>query len=199
MKTIKKVSLFFVLLFSTFFFQFCDRNPCGSGDDYKESIIESYFMNRIFKIDSNNVYTNLAADSIKMKSDDTVYLEFNSIIKQAYYGNSYDLFACSPVELAYLSAGDSLKVFTLDDFDNTHSAGSDVSEYFVIARDIYVNGQLTKEHKPLEYFSNVNTDFNFKVGLTVKPTFNDIRLQFKVYKKDIANAQKFETPSLRFY
>lgn len=204
MKTIKKISLFFVLLFSTFFLQFCDRNthPCGNDVDYdfKPTIIESYLLNTIYKYVSNNNYKNYTSDSIKMESNDTIYLGFYAIIKQAYKYTSNCLFACSPLQVPIPSpAGDSIRVFTLDDFDNTHKAGSDVTEYFIITNDSYVGGLYTREHKSLASFSSVNTEERFQVGLTVKPLYNAIRLQFKVYKNDIANAQKFETPALMFY
>jgi hypothetical protein len=201
MKSIRYLSLA-LFIFSSFFLQFCDkRSTCSGG--VSRSVIESYRYNRIFRMNAVRHVTLIPEDSISMTANDTIYMEFWARTRTAMnytIGNYGSLFACTPSIEMIDPLGDSIMIETMDDFDATHSSGSNISGFFrLFGPGSYDSGRV-KEYYPVNRFKEFHNDrMSFILALVKKPEFRDIRFKVHFYKKKLAEAVRTETTLLRFY
>jgi hypothetical protein len=203
MKPLKYLSLL-LFVFSSFFFQFCNKRNGCSGGVYK-SAIEAYTYNKVFRLNPKKQVTFIPADTISMTANDTVYIQFlvktKKVATNYTIGNMGNLFACTPSIILYDPLADSILIETMDDFDSAHSAGSDVSKFFRLYQPYsYDDSGKIQYYYPVSRFKEFNEEYiTLDLALVKKPEFRNIRFKVHFYKSKLAEAVKSETEMLKFY
>jgi len=187
-------------LFSSLFFQFC--NTCGKKS-VQQFAIEKYDFQQVAKMDAKSQFYFLKPDSVPMVSNDTVYfllMPKTKLAQNSLSGNG-NLYACDPVMPVTVALGDSMRIETMDNFDATHSAGSDVSDFFLLYEQGFIDsGKMVNNYYPLNAFTRQNQMLSFlHLALIKKPSFKNIRFKIYVYKQKLNDGNTCETPVLSFF
>jgi hypothetical protein len=198
-KTLKKIGLFALFVFSTLFIQQCRDCP---SKPVQQSKIKSYIFNQIYKINSNGAYVYYAPDSIPMNTVDSVFFTLRpETALVSHFNFNEGLMACDPVFPQTQALGDSLKIITLTQFDDQHPINSDVSDCFQLSEDFYNSfGQQSKLSYPINQFKRFSNSDNFlTLELVKKPQYKSQKLKLIVYKNELVNSYNLELPNLMFY
>ncbi len=132
---LRNIGLLLVFIFSALLMQYC--NKCKGGYHRTKITIYGFTFTGPFKSKAKRLF--LPNDSIPMLQGDT--LHFGLIAKKTVVSSEEltarsegNLYACKELQQIYERAEqDSLKVITLNDFDNLHPAGSNISEFFLVS------------------------------------------------------------------
>ncbi|MCL2682977.1 MAG: DUF5034 domain-containing protein [Bacteroidales bacterium] len=112
--------------------------------------------------------------------------QVNSIFVQSAYAVSWKC----PYTYSAVDTIVSIKVFTINDFDNLHSENSEITEYFKV-RQTYssVKDHVVNINRPYKSY-DMNNDIEIDLMLMTVPTINN-RHQFKV-RIELSNGHIFE-------
>lgn len=201
MKSFPRIILIIMFVFTSIFMQECSRCICGDDTTFK---ILGFKFSKIWKI-SNNKMEYLNTNAIAMQTNDTIWINLlDSSERIAYIKPIYksELLACCDgggFEY-YFNNWDSLNIKTIDNFDNTHPAGSSINDICILSPIIYY--KTNSMFYNIVYFSELKymADFNyeFSIGLLAKPTNNAIRIQFCFYNTKTNDSTMSISPILRF-
>jgi hypothetical protein len=199
-KNYKNIALTVLFVFSAIFIQQCRDCP---SKPIKQSKIESYIFNQIYKMNSNGAYIYYAPDSIPMNTVDSVFFTFRpETALVSHFSFKEGLMACKPVFPETQALGDSLKIITLTQFDDQHPINSDVSDCFQLSEDFYNGfGQQSKLSYPINQFKRFsnNSYILLTLELVKKPQYKSQKLKLIVYKNELVNSYNLELPTLMFY
>lgn len=197
----KKTGFLFVLIFSSFLFQFCtnkcggfDRSGSGSGFSF---FVNAYVYNRVMYLKGHE-FSYAGKDSVQYAAGDTLCFQFHCDVRFAGVGkrnSAADLMACEPAPSPVPSPlGDSLNIISLDVFNAQYPAGSDVSALFRLYNPF------SPKFYPLREFKRFNTDEStLQLALIQMPVPGLKRFRLLVHNGDKAAAKVFDTPAILFY
>lgn len=191
-----------MFVFTSIFMQDCCRSI--EGKEYTFRIV-AFNFSKVWKI-SNYKIEYLNTNAIVMQNNDTIWLNLlDSHIQIAYFNpvHKSGLFACSPSNEDYfnfINNWDSMNIRTLDDFDNSHRAGSSINDVCILSPTIEYNtrGMLYDPTSFSKMTKDVQFNNEFSIGLLSKPTNNAVRIQFCFYNTKTNDSTVSVSPILRF-
>jgi hypothetical protein len=196
MSKTKSGFILFVFFFSTLLFQFCKKEDKGT---FKTYIHKCYFA-EINTTTVGGYYTIYSArDTLKVDLKDTngfIIITEDTTIRMSQTKANGSLYATSPVLPPTISQ-DSLIILTLNNFDASHPAGSDVSDCFLVSHVF----SSAFNFLPLEQFSEVGKNSysqDFKLHLIKHPSSNELRLRLYFYDKVYTDGIMVQSPTILF-
>ena len=196
MSKTKSGFILFVFFFSTLLFQFCKKEDKGTYRTYTHKFLFVEINNA-----SSGAYYNFysAKDTIMLELKDTngfILVAEDTSIRIGRADFSGSLYASSP-PLPPTIDQDSLMIFTINDFDANHPAGSNISDCFLVSHVF----SSAFNFLPLEQFSEVGKNSysqDFKLHLIKQPSSNELRLKLYFYDKVFTDGIMVQSPTILF-
>lgn len=192
-----RVSLILLLfLFSTLLFQFCKKEDSGTFKTFIHKVLFAE-INTTSTGGYYNIYKENDTFNVELKdTNGFIIVTEDTTIRISYNSSNGNLFARSPA-LPPTIEQDSLIIFTLNEFDAMHPAGSNVSDCFLVSQ---VYGSAFT-FLPLEQFSVVGKNSfsqDFKLHLIKHPSSNQLKLKLYFYDKVYTDGILLKSPTILF-
>lgn len=188
-------------------FTSCKKYNCTKESGEKIYNIMSWRVTDIWKMHGGQS-VSLDTNYMDMDTNDSVFFSLHAdsfLLKEVKEPpDNLSESTCLPggYEGTYLSSFDSLQVITIEEFDLSHPAGSDVSDFFILTHKTnFFSYTWDKFYGPVGRLNEIEKNFQldkFSAVLTQKPENNSARFLFRFFNRNNGNYAITYSPKLNF-
>ncbi|MDI1235534.1 MAG: hypothetical protein PSX81_14750 [bacterium] len=195
MRKVKGGFILLLFIFSTLLFQFCKKEDDGTFKTYIHKFLFAEFNTK------SGAYYNFykSVDTLRLDRKDTnsfILVSEDTTIQIGSVGIGGNLYATSPTPLPSVDQ-DSLIIFTLNDFDLLHPAGSNITSCFLIS-NVYSSSNGLFSVDQFKHVVKQNYLSDFKLHLIKNPTNKTLKLKLHFYTKIITDGIVIQSPTILF-